>query len=1300
MAEANKPSNVDVADSQHEFDTIKHHVSFEPPAPKPGKEWRSYPELPTSQDLNPDLEDPHQVANANYLLPNTWHEPWVNKNTYLETHYRLQREEAITMLRYSIQKYKEDPTMMDDEQTCIYTRVYVRGYLMTRLGPMCQVQFSTARSGKKIRWTQTHRLTVGTLVAVSTARDGFKTICMPAIISDHRVRDGLDQSPPIIHFQWANLNDAVMDPNEELVMVETKYGYFEAVRHTMVGLQHVANTETPLDKYLVEADKSDLTAEYVRENPRMNVSSLVHHIPDSSSMTVEEVDAIMTEVCEPLQTYSVLDGFDKSLSKYTNLDNSQLKAVHRILTKELAIVQGPPGTGKTFTSVQALQILLQSQEKGSNVIVVAAQTNHAVDQILIQLINGGYKVVRLGGRTQNEVIKRYSMYNLRRRAAPSRTQRADRDFKTFESARKKNIGMLEKVIDDVFPADLIKPETLQSAGIITESQLESLLSEQAWAAAPSSSSDLPTGPMAEWLGNQLTQVKLPEEKEPEFEADEDNDSIDLDAEDYDLELDDCIVDEDANGGRIEGKLLPIRHLWTGANPQHHVEGDLVIRRELRKSNLWDIDTKHRGAVYQYWQKQLLSLHRQNFRHILADNARIAKNLKINRWYKDTKCIKAQQIQIIGCTTTGLCKYRGLLAAMRPRTMLIEEAAETREANIISALYGSLHQLILVGDHQQLAPHCDTPGLGEDPYFMRVSMFERLVGLEMPYTMLNMQRRMIPSLRQDHPVVTEGGARPSIPGMAVPSFFFHHTWSEALDENLSRYNVLEAEMIVYFIDYLLMNGVQASQITVLTFYRGQKKKVMTTFKTKVKHWPPFTNVFTVDSYQGEENDIILLSLVRSNGPNGPHKAGFLQDQNRGVVSISRARRGFYIFGNMLNLAYAGSSSWNMWGRVQRVFETQGRFGADSRLPITCQNHGKTTWKCHPEDWCPAQLSCGHACTRQCHWVKHEKLICPEPCERILPCNHRCQQVCGEACVCNCADFTGAYSHDEFLDDNSALQGGIDKSRTAPFITLDQRRMGAATGNRGNRRGGRGNRFSRGLRPGVGYRGGSSRAPIQTVGGVSSVRSDNEQGNNSWATFDARSDDKQKLKKAQAQADLTESAPRSNAANLAIQDTFRPVTVDVNGVRSIGEGTAAKTITVKGAPSAQKDNDLLNFDDAIYTATLTTQSLALDHDLMDAEPGNAGLAASLPQGRRAGFAAPHQPRPHGGVATTGSSPAVRQADTPEWELASLADTASVVEGDDKDSEADEAAPEHSNDKGQDGDAVSRRTGFEGQEDLIFF
>ena len=188
-------------------------------------------------------------------------------------------------------------------------------------------------------------------------------------------------------------------------------------------------------------------------------------------------------------------------------------------------------------------------------------------------------------------------------------------------------------------------------------------------------------------------------------------------------------------------------------------------------------------------------------------------------------------KVIGCTTTGLSKYRGLLAALQPRTLLIEEAAETLEGTVIAGMFDSLEHLILVGDHQQLQAHTQVQVLEQAPYNLSVSMFERLVKNSMGYTMLNKQRRMIPEVRKllciepepfyknlhDHPSVLDRVKnRPPIPGMGGKNaYFFSHNWPEARNPDGSWYNIDEAEMIAGFFNYLVLNGTQAEKITVLT-----------------------------------------------------------------------------------------------------------------------------------------------------------------------------------------------------------------------------------------------------------------------------------------------------------------------------------------------------------------------------------------------------------------------------------------------------------------------------------------------------
>ena len=86
--------------------------------------------------------------------------------------------------------------------------------------------------------------------------------------------------------------------------------------------------------------------------------------------------------------------------------------------------------------------------------------------------------------------------------------------------------------------------------------------------------------------------------------------------------------------------------------------------------------------------------------------------------------------------------------------------------------------------------------------------------------------------------------------------------------------------------------------------------------------------TVDNYQGEENQIILLSLVRNNGQG---KIGFLKEENRVCVALSRAREGLYITGNMDDLLVKN----NIWPKIRDVLVRQQAIG-DSIL-VRCQIH---------------------------------------------------------------------------------------------------------------------------------------------------------------------------------------------------------------------------------------------------------------------------------------------------------------------------------------------------------------------------
>ncbi|KAH0537468.1 hypothetical protein FGG08_005731 [Glutinoglossum americanum] len=164
---------------------------------------------------------------------------------------------------------------------------------------------------------------------------------------------------------------------------------------------------------------------------------------------------------------------------------------------------------------------------------------------------------------------------------------------------------------------------------------------------------------------------------------------------------------------------------------------------------------------------------------------------------------------------------------------------------------------------------------------------------------------------------------------INSFFFTHRFPELTDTNVSRCNRSECDMVVGFFDYLVLNGVKIEDITILTFYTGQKKMILKALRNHANFQGQFFKVVTVDSYQGEENKIVLLSLVRSNSYN---KIGFLSIENRVCVALSRAQQGFYLFGNSDNLRTN-----SLWKKVLDIMSQDLR-RLGSELPLVCQKHG--------------------------------------------------------------------------------------------------------------------------------------------------------------------------------------------------------------------------------------------------------------------------------------------------------------------------------------------------------------------------
>ncbi|CBY02164.1 similar to helicase required for RNAi-mediated heterochromatin assembly 1 [Plenodomus lingam JN3] len=992
----------------HENDDIQNYFKLAEKEVIGAGEWLDKPEIPTSSEILRkqtgfrSIESENLIEVDENIQPHKVEGPYERNEHYLRTKYELFREDAVRPLRETIDVVRADPFKDEAEygnnNIGIYDPVYITSLVFSPRGLATRVAFSLSRVKKQIRWEQSKRLITGTLVALSPIDDAFQTQCVLATVAA-RPLSAMEQNPPEIDLFFARPEEQEIDPMRKWIMVECRSSFFEASRHTLLALQHMMREPFPLSKYLVSVEKEVDAPAYVRYNPYMNLSSLV---------SLEE--------SADFENVNVLETWPSGSSH--SLDKSQGKALKRMLTKELALVQGPPGTGKTFVSIVALQIARDNLRKDDSPIIVTAQTNHALDQLLRHTAQFEPNYIRLGGRSKDKEIKKRTLFEVRS-GLPHQKRPGSKKVVAMTSL--KNLTAKAQFL--LAPLEANKPpldhKLLEMLGLITREQAESLEMESQCTMGISSNEN-PGLLMEQWLGRCLAPCNRPigpDDYDWAFEEE------DLDVEQLQELEAEAVAKDDDDLEALRGPVTLLRDNYMGRG---RALTQSQIRKLLRTDDLTTVGNDERGAIYNHFMRETKRLVLAEIREIAKKYSKVVQERKIGLWEEDVRVLR--KARIIGCTTTGLSKYRGLLSGLRPRICLVEEAAETLEAPVTAACFPTLEHLVLVGDHQQLRPHTQVKEFEDAPYYLNLSMFERLVWNDVEFDTLARQRRMIPEIRRllypiyestlkDHESVKDVSNRPPVEGMGGNnSFFFCHEWPEDRDANKSTFNEREAAMIVGYFDYLVLNGVDAAKITVLTFYNGQRKTILRKLRehSNLRSYVSVVKVVTVDSYQGEENDIVLLSLVRSTTRNQtttslvrsskPHKIGFLSSENRACVALSRAKRGFYIFGNAELLACESGT----WAAVIDIMYGNKKFKVVSgqtrrigyQFPLQCSVHGRKIWVEEPGDWellhggcdirCTGVLPCQHRCPYMCHPFEHDRVNCTQQCSRRI-------EACGHACV---------------------------------------------------------------------------------------------------------------------------------------------------------------------------------------------------------------------------------------------------------------------------------------------------------------
>ncbi|KAL9593532.1 MAG: hypothetical protein Q9219_007511 [cf. Caloplaca sp. 3 TL-2023] len=276
----------------------------------------------------------------------------------------------------------------------------------------------------------------------------------------------------------------------------------------------------------------------------------------------------------------------------------------------------------------------------------------------------------------------------------------------------------------------------------------------------------------------------------------------------------------------------------------------------------------------------------------------------------------KEARIIAMTSTHAAIRRQEIAHLgfHYDNVVMEEAAQITEIEnfIPLALQNPqkgqlpLQRVVLCGDHLQNSPIIQNLAFRQFAK-LEQSLFLRLVRLGVPTINLDHQGRARPSIAELYKwrypklenlpsVLTEDEYLRANAGFRYEYQFIDVSDYKGAGESQPTphffQNLGEAEYAVAIYQYMRLLGYPASKISILTTYAGQRALIRDVLGHRCARNRLFglpRLVTTVDKYQGEQNDYIILSLVRTT------RVGYLRDIRRLTVALSRARLGLYILG---------------------------------------------------------------------------------------------------------------------------------------------------------------------------------------------------------------------------------------------------------------------------------------------------------------------------------------------------------------------------------------------------------------------
>ena len=970
------------------------------------------------------------------LVPHLPKGNYINCDRYLNTLFYLEYEDCYRSLKNTIQKIclsgnlNIEKVEKEHKDVYYYINASIPGVEATSEGIILTIDFETVRN-KKVKFTK--RMIFGSLLILTDQNlTDFLFITVfhnPYIDKRNPLNKKRDIRLPRNKYRiLAKLVNSSMNSfkflidyrKDNLQIFESK-AYFENYVHLLKRLKELNANDLPFQNQIIK---------------NIFTTSIPKYIPYKKYLTYNN------------KRFDINGTFPLELTN--KLDQSQLNAIKLVFQNEIALIQGPPGTGKTYMAEILTSLLLQNI---NSPILVVCYTNHALDQFIERIMKYTDQIIRVGGRCNSEKVQEFMLKNFKK-IRDKRIFRINKQIKDlsekmenfihlldykhyvyFDEAYYFHKDLIDKIINDFYILTGINNRIPNTEKDLYKVWCGKLDIKHIYNAFGIKANQRPIFQFFLDKNNNTVLLKdkqLPEDifYNPNLNKIENNPDLNFlnQENNNEIENEESEDDEDEleeNYERLEYTFISDQSHDSIQDDYFEQEIDTTIKLTenqildiIISNNLWQIGPRIRKEIMNYMKNQILERNPYDFSLLKAYEESLNQKIEIDL-ISDSEIIK--QNKIIAMTTTGCAKYSTILEQNNFEIVIIEEAAEVLEPHIITTLTKNTKHLIMIGDHKQLRPK---PYNYEMiiKYNFDISLFERLINNHIPFSSLKYQRRM-KSIFADFVRLIYGSTdyidydnddlKEKIKGIGNDMFFITHSNLEKENENLaSKSNEYEAKYLIRLCNYFIKQGYESERITILTFYTGQVlllRNLMKNENFKVR-------ISSVDNYQGEENDIILLSLVRSNKQ---YSIGFLKNFNRVCVAFSRAKLGFYIIGN-LDCIIEGeklksqkekidSRMNSIWQRIKNLLTEKNIIS--NKLTLICQRHKNKTEISSLSDFskipeggcdqiCHARLPCGHTCELLCHNTDHKNIKCKKQCTKKLNCGHQCTKYCFQECgKCN-------------------------------------------------------------------------------------------------------------------------------------------------------------------------------------------------------------------------------------------------------------------------------------------------------------